>query len=106
MGYLLQHFKKAIIQNLDPNKPTPPGGQPYCPQMRWYGATYTGLCYICFNGQLWGRQRKIACDDQLSKMPEHLDNTPTEIQEFVVDKCLGYEEEKGVSQRCTQRGIQ
>ena len=86
MRYLLQNFKKTIIKNHDPNEPTPPGGQPCRAEIRRYRASDAGLRGACSNVKLWGMQCEIACHAQLSKMPEHLNKTPTEISELVLDE--------------------
>ena len=71
MGHLLQNFKCAIIQNRDPNEPTPARGRPCCGEIRWYGATDTGIRNVCSNVRLWGMQFEITLHAELSNMPEH-----------------------------------
>jgi len=60
MGYLLQNFKRAIIQNRDPNEPAPAGGRPCRAEIRCYGATGADLRDVHSNVRLWGMQYEIA----------------------------------------------
>ena len=89
MGYLLQNFKKAIIQNRDPSTPTPSGGRPCRAKIHWHGATDARLRDFRSNIRLWGMKGEIARHAELTKMPKHVGKTATEISEMVLDKQWG-----------------
>ena len=97
MGYLLQNFKKAIIQNCDPNEPTPPGGQPCRAEIQWYGVRDVGLRDVCSNVRLWGMQCEIDRQAELSKLPERSNKTPADISELVLDERLDLKFSRGSS---------
>jgi len=84
-GLSSTNFKKAIIQNRDPSKPTPSGCHPCRAEKRWYGATDTDLRVVRSNIRLWGVKSEIARHAELSKMPEHASKSATEISEMVLD---------------------
>ena len=86
MGYLLQNFKRAIIQNRNPDEPTPAGGRPCRGEIRWYGATDAGLRDVRSNVRLWGMQCEIARHAELSNMPNHAGKSATKISEIVLNE--------------------
>jgi len=85
MGYLLQNFKKAVIQNHDASESTASSGHPCRTEICWYGATDADLRDVCSNVRLWSMRSKIACHAELSEMPEHDGKTATDISEMVLD---------------------
>ena len=84
VGYLLQNFKKAIIQNKDHNPQDAKRNRPCRAEIRWYGATDAGLVDVRGNIRLWGLTCEIDRHEQLSAMDEHKGKTPTEISEIVL----------------------
>ena len=84
VGYLLQNFKKAIVQNRDPNEVPPEGGRPCRAEIRWYGATDAGLRDVRSNVRLWGLKCEIDRHAELTAMPMHKNKTATEISEIVL----------------------
>ena len=71
IGYLMQNFKKAIIQNRDPHKAATLGGRPCRAEIRWYSATDASLRNVCNNIRLWGLQCEIERFSELVAMEEH-----------------------------------
>ena len=66
LGYLLQNFKKAIIQNNNPGETVPEGGRPCRAEIRWCGATDAGLRDVRDNVRLWGLDDEIKHHAELS----------------------------------------
>lgn len=98
IGYLLQNFKKAIIQNRNPDDSEPEGGRPCRAEIRWFGATDAGLRDIRGNVRLWGLKCEIELHNKLSKMEEHKNKTPTEISEIVLAQNLHLKKRKELYQ--------
>ncbi|KAL7534641.1 hypothetical protein ACHAXR_006013 [Thalassiosira sp. AJA248-18] len=88
IGYLLQNFKKAIIQKRNPDETAPQRSRPCRAEIRWYGATDDGLVDVRGNVRLWGMKSEIELHNKLSQMEEHKTKTPTEISEMVLAKNL------------------
>ena len=86
IGYLMQNFKKAIIQNKDPHEADPTGGRPCRAEIRWYGATDTGLRDVRDNIRLWGLQCEIERFDELVAMEEHKNKSAIEIADLILDE--------------------
>ena len=86
IGYLMQNFKKAIIQNKDPHEAAPTGGRPCRAEIRWYGATDTGLRDVRDNIRLWGLQCEIERFDELVAMEEHKNKSAIEIADLILDE--------------------
>ena len=84
VGYLLQNFKKAIIQNKDHNPQDAKRNRPCRAEIRWCGATDAGLVDVRENIRLWGLTCEVDRHEQLSAMDEHKGKTPTEISEIVL----------------------
>mmetsp|Transcript_41361 Transcript_41361/g.86823 ORF Transcript_41361/g.86823 Transcript_41361/m.86823 type:complete len:197 (+) Transcript_41361:1400-1990(+) len=84
VGYPLQNFKKAIIQNNIPSDNDIPGGRPCRAEIRWYGATDTGLRDVRANVRLWGLRCEIDRHAELSGMEENKDKSAVEISEMVL----------------------
>lgn len=85
IGYLLQNFKKAIVQNRDPNDPVVKD-RPCRAEVRWYGATDTGLRDVRDNVRLWGMKCQRDRHAELSSDPAHKGKSPTEISEMVLSE--------------------
>lgn len=85
IGYLMQNFKRAIIQNNDPGS-APGGGRPCRAEIRWYGATDAGLRDVRDNVRLWGTKREIKRHAELKDMEEHQGKSNTEISEIVLSE--------------------
>ena len=83
-GYLLQNFKKAIIQNRNPDESASEEGRPCRGEIRWYGATDAGLRDVRANVRLWGLKCEIERHAELSAMDEHKNKSATEISEMVL----------------------
>jgi len=89
IGYLMQNFKKAIIQNNNYGKSTTnEGGRPCRAEIRWYGATDDGLIDIRDDIYRWGLDCEIELHKKLSAMEEHTGKTAIEISEMVLDERL------------------
>lgn len=86
IGYLLQNFKKAIVQRRDPSDSEVSSDRPCRAEIRWYGATDSGLKDVRPDVRLWGLNCEIKLHAELSA--EHPDKTPTEISEMVLDRRL------------------
>ena len=94
IGYLLQNFKCAIIQNREPDAPggkvmddpDVDDGRPCRVEIRWYGATYTGLRYVRDNVNLWGLNCEIKRHKELSDENENKNKSPVEIIEMVLNE--------------------
>jgi len=86
VGYLLQNFKKSIIQNRDPKDEVPVGGHPCQAEVRWYGATDAGLRDVRDNIHLWGLECEIERHAELSAIDKHKYNTPIEISDIVLSE--------------------
>ena len=98
VGYLLQNFKRPIIQNndlksifgkanedsnSDEEDPVAPG-RPSRAEVRWFGGTDDGLRDVRDNVRLWGLKCEIERHAELSKMECHKDKSVVEISEIVL----------------------
>ena len=84
VGYLLQNFKKLIIQNRLPDENQhSDGGRPCRAEVRWYEATDDGLRDVWGNICLWGLKSKIDLHERMSTTDEHKNKTAIEISELV-----------------------
>ena len=94
VGYLLQNFKKSIIQNRLPDENQHLDvGRPYRAEVRWYGATNDGLRDVRGNIRLWGLKSEIELHERMSAADEHNNNkTAIEISELGFGRALGPEE--------------
>ena len=88
IGFLIQNFKKALVQNVHPGAKKPDGGRPCRAEVRWYGATDTGLVNVVGDVRLWGLQCEIKLNEELSKMEENKNKSPEEISEMVLARRL------------------
>ena len=70
-GYLLQNFKKAIIQNCKATTVEQQGGRPCRVEIRWCGATDVGLRDVRDNVNLWGLQCETDRHAELTAMEQH-----------------------------------
>ncbi len=87
IGYLMKNFKKAIIQNRDPEETMNEGEKLLSrAEIRWFGATDDGLHDVRGDVHLWGLQCEIERHAELSALPEHRDKTPVEISEIVLSE--------------------
>ena len=71
LGYLLQNFKKAIVQRRDPRESEPTCGHPCRGEICWCGATDAGLRDVRDNVQLWGLKCQIRRHAELTAMEEN-----------------------------------
>ena len=94
IAYLLQNFKKSIIQNRDVDKTAPDKGRPCRVEVRWYGATDSGLRDVRDNVRLWGMKSEIDLHAKLSSMDEHKNKTSVEISELVLSERLDLKKRK------------
>lgn len=94
IGFLLQNFKKAIIQNNTPGAKAQKRGRPCRAAVRWYGANDDGLVNVLDNVRLWGLQCEVDLHSKLSQMEEHKEKTPEQISEIVLDKRLDVEQRR------------
>ena len=96
VGFLLQNFKKPIIQRRNPSEGTIDENRPCRAEIRWYGATDVGLVDVRVRGnvRLWGLKSEVELHDRLSKMPIHRDKSPVEISEIVLAKRLDLEKRR------------
>ena len=83
VGYLLQNFKKSIIQNRDPKDEVPVGGRPCQAEVRWCGAMDAVLRDVWDNIYLWGLECEIEHHTELSAMDTHKKKTPIKISDIV-----------------------
>ncbi|KAL7537895.1 hypothetical protein ACHAXR_008145 [Thalassiosira sp. AJA248-18] len=89
IGYFMQNFKCAMIQNRDPDVPdTIENVRPCRAEIRWYGATDIGLRDVRDNIRLWGLDCEIKLHRELSLMESNKNKSPTEISEMVLEKGL------------------
>ena len=86
VGYLLQNFKKAIIQNNNPGVSLPEGGRPCRGEIRWYGATDAGLRDVRDNVWLWSLTCEIDRHAKLSEKEENQNKSPIEISKMVLNE--------------------
>jgi len=87
IGYLIQNFKKAIVQDIGAGDSTDSdGGKPCRAEVRWYGATCAGLRDVRDSVHLWGLKCEIARHAELWAMEEHKDKSAIEISEMVLDE--------------------
>ena len=90
IGYLLQNFKKAIIQNNYPRSDTPYVGLPARGEIRWYGeqsgATVAGLMNLLADVQHWGLQCEVDRHAKLMAMEEHRGKTRELIRKIVLSE--------------------
>lgn len=82
IGYLLQNFKLAIIQDVNPADKTPEGGRPCRAEIRWYGASDVGLRDVRDNVRLWGL--KVEIDRHAELTAQFPEKSPTDISEMVL----------------------
>jgi hypothetical protein len=84
VGYLLQNFKKAIIQRRDPNEKSPAGGRPCRAEIRWYGGTDAGLVDVRADVEKWGMKCEIQRHAELAAKDENKWKSKLEISEMVL----------------------
>jgi hypothetical protein len=85
IGYLLQNFKRGMIQNNNyDTESSPVVGRPCRSEIRWYGAKDSGLRDVRDTPKLWGLQCEIDLHEQMSAMSEHKDKTPIQISEMIL----------------------
>ena len=82
IAYLMQNFKKAVIQHRGPDEPDPPGGRPARGEIRWYGATDGGLSDYRPFVRAWGLKVEIKRHAELKI--KHPNKSDTEISEMVL----------------------
>ena len=82
VAYLMQNFKRAVVQHRGPDAPEPEGGRPARGEIRWYGATDGGLSDYRPHVRLWGLKVEIKRHAELKL--EHPNLTDTEISEMVL----------------------
>jgi hypothetical protein len=80
IGYLLQNFKKAIIQRRGPGDKARKH-RPSRAAIRWYGATDAGLEDVRPNVHLWGMKSEVKLHAELCK--KHPEKSRLEISEMV-----------------------
>ena len=97
IGYLLQNFKCAVIQNRVPVLPgsnvddadvdgVSDDGRPCRGEIRWYGATDNGLRDVRDNICLWGMNCEIKRHQELSGKEENKNKSPIEISEMILNE--------------------
>ena len=82
IGYLMQNFKKAIIQTRDSEPSSDTSGRPCRAEIRWYGGTDKGLSDVRNNVRLWGLRSEIQKHSELSA--QYPDETPLQISQRVM----------------------
>jgi hypothetical protein len=93
IGFLLQNFKKAIIQRRDPCDTTPNAKRPCRAEVRWYGAIDTGLRDVRPDVHLWGLRCEIELHAEMTKQEQQKKEkdkkytplTPTQISDIILD---------------------
>lgn len=90
IGYLMQNFKKAVIQNNNYAANGAGDRRPCRAAIRWYGRTDAGLRDVRGDVHLWGLDCEIELHKKLSAMAmdAHKDKTPIEISELVLAQRL------------------
>jgi hypothetical protein len=89
IGFLMQNFKKAVIQNNNyATNGTANDKRPCRAAIRWYGRTDAGLRDVRGDVHLWGLKCEIELHNQLSAMDAHKDKSPIEISELVLAQRL------------------
>jgi len=104
IGYLMQNFKRAIIQNDDPGSKPPANGCPCRAEIRWYGGTDAGLKDVRNNVRLWGLKSEIERHRTLRAMEEHKHKSATEISELILGERLHLAKRKEIYQKL--RGVE
>ena len=95
VGYLLQNFKKAIIQHRpdeDQDESGDGAGRPCRAEVRWYGASDAGLRDVRDNIRLWGLESEIKRHAELTE--QHRTKSPTEISDMVLDEGISLKKRK------------
>ena len=85
IGFLLQNFKKDIIQRRDASNSASKKGRPCRGAVRWCGRTDDGLVNIRGEVHCWGIKCEIEHHAQLSAMPENRGKSREEISDMVLD---------------------
>jgi hypothetical protein len=86
IGFLLQNFKKPIIQHVNPDS-KPDGNIPCRAEVRWGGAECPGLIDIRGHVHKWGLKDEIKRFAELQSMDRHKDKSKIEIGEMVLSEC-------------------
>ena len=87
VGFLLQNFKKPIIQNRNPGSETGNHqGRPSRAEIRWYGATDEGLIDYRGSVGLWGLKCEKDRFAELQQMEAHKDKSEIDIGEMVLQE--------------------
>ena len=84
IGYLLQNFKKALIQNVDQSLNLTGVNRPCRAEICWCGAADVGLWDVRNDVRLWGLKCEIKRHAELSAMEDHKDKSAIEISEMVL----------------------
>jgi len=101
-GYLIQNFKKAIIQNHNTrdNKDEIEGGRPCRAEIRWFGANHAGLRDVRGNVRMWGMKCEIERHAELSAMDVHRTKSPTEISMLALNERCDLKKVKRALSEC------
>jgi hypothetical protein len=87
IGFLLQNFKQPIIQNRNlGNKSDAQQRGPCRAEIRWYGATDTGLSDVRGSINQWGLTCEKERHAKLSAMEAHKDKSAVKISEMVLQE--------------------
>ena len=88
IGFLLQNFKKPLIQNNNPDSKLDASakGVPCRAEVRWHGATCAGLSDVRGSIYKWGLNCEIERHGKLHKTEEHRDKSMVEISEMVLSE--------------------
>ena len=86
ISYLLQNFRKAIVQNRDPSDANPDGGRPCRAEIRWYGATDEGLIDVRDDIRLWGLECEKQRMKELLEMNEYKNKTKIELADIILSE--------------------
>ncbi len=91
VGFLLQNFKKAFIQNRNPDigvdgDTDNEQGRPCRAEIRWYGTTDAGLTDYRGSVGLWGLKCEKDRFAKLQQMEEHKDKSEIDIGEMVLQE--------------------
>uniref|UniRef100_A0A7S2PD48 DDE Tnp4 domain-containing protein n=1 Tax=Skeletonema marinoi TaxID=267567 RepID=A0A7S2PD48_9STRA len=88
IGFLMQNFKKPLIQNNNPDSKLDERakGVPCRAEVRWYGATCAGLSDVRGSIYKWGLNCEIERHSELQKMEAHKDKSMVEISEMVLSE--------------------
>jgi hypothetical protein len=86
IGYLMQNFKKPIIQRRDPRDAIPEDERPSRGEVRWGGATDSGLRDVRGDVRLWGLDIEVKRHAEIWAMHENKHLSAVEISEKVFDE--------------------